>query len=180
MKIFSFAKAVLAPEKKHPYEVVSDALLAWEAGEAARADQLFRRGIAAYQSNEPDGVAFGRYGAFLLDQDRAADAERVLQEAIDLKTDIPAIWSDYLGISARRHDVDVFKRAVAKLDSCRNGGAAPEFLLAHARSADREGATAFAEKLARWVVERCLRSKDQEEMGGDWRPRPHSGARRAA
>src|ERR1700739_3679858 len=47
---------------------------------ARRADQLFKRGVAAYQSNEPDGVDFalGRYGAFLLGQRGSADAERVL------------------------------------------------------------------------------------------------------
>jgi len=167
VKFFSFARAVRTPEKKRPYEVIADALQAWEDGDVARADQLFRGGIAAYQISEPDGVDFalGRYGAFLLDQNRPADAERVLEQAIDLKTDIPAIWSDYLSIPASRYDIDAFKRAVLKLDSRRTGGQAPEFLLSHARSADREGATAFAEELARWVIERCARVQDNE---GRW------------
>lgn len=167
VNFFSFAKAAFAPERKCPYEIISDALQAWEAGDAPRADQLFRKGITAYQSNEPEGADFalGRYGAFLLDQGRSNDAQRVLEQAIDLKTDIPAIWSDYLGIPASRHDIDAFKHAAAKLDSRGTGGPAPEFLLAHARSADREGATFFAEQLARWVIERCARSKDQE---GRW------------
>lgn len=101
----------------------------------------------------------------MLDQGRIADAERVLQQAIELKTDIPAIWSDYISIFATRHDIEAFKQAVARLDSCRNGGPVPEFLLTHARSADREGATAFAEELARWVIERCLRLQDKD---GRW------------
>jgi len=165
--IFSSIKSVFAPEKKRPYDVIADALRAWEASGTARADQLFRRGIAAYQSNEPNGVDFalGRYGAFLLDQGRTSDAERVLQQAVDLKTDIPAIWSDYFGIIASRHDLTAFRRAVARLDLCRTGGAASEFLLAHARAADREGATSFAEELARWVIERCSLSKNVE---GRW------------
>ena len=160
MKFFSFAKAAFAPERKRPYEIISDALQAWEAGDAPRADQLFRKGITAYQSNEPDGADFalGRYGAFLLDQGRSNDAQRVLEQAIDLKTDIPAIWSDYLGIPASRHDIDAFKHAAAKLDSRGTGGPAPEFLLVHARSADREGATFFAEQRSeeRRVGKECL------------------------
>jgi hypothetical protein len=131
VKFFSFTKATFRPERKRPYEIISEALQAWDADDAARADQFFRRGIAAYQSNEPDGVDFalGRYGAFLLDQGRIADAERVLQQAIELKTDIPAIRSDYIGIFAARHDIEAFKNAVARLDSCRNGGPVPEFSL---------------------------------------------------
>jgi tetratricopeptide (TPR) repeat protein len=167
VKLFSFSKAGFTRDDKRPYEVISEALQAWGAGDAARAHQLFRKGIAAYQSSEPDGVdfAFGRYGAFLLDQGYPEDAERVLQKAIELKTAIPAIWSDYVSIFASRLDVEAFKGAVARLDLCRNGGPAADFLLTHARAADREGATVFAQELARWVIESCLRLRDQE---GRW------------
>jgi tetratricopeptide (TPR) repeat protein len=167
VKFFSFAKAAFNSEKKRPYEVVAEALQASDAGDAARADELFRKGIAAYQRNEPDGLDFalGRYGAFLLDQGRNEEAERVLQRAVELKTDIPAIWSDYVGIIATRHDIGAFKQAIASMESNRGGGLAPEFLLAHARAADREGATAFAEELARWIIERCLRLNDKD---GRW------------
>ena len=126
-RFFSFAKAASTPESKRPYEVISEALQAWEANDAARADQFFRRGIAAYQSNEPDGVDFalGRYGAFLLDQGRIADAERVLQQAIELKTDIPAIWSDYISIFATRHDIEAFKNGGGKVRLLQEWGPRP-------------------------------------------------------
>jgi hypothetical protein len=167
MELFSFAKAIFAGAEKRPYEVIAEALQAWEAGNSARADGLFNKGIAAYRRDEPDGLDFalGRYGAFLLDQGRTDDAECTLKQAIELKTNIPAIRSDYLGLFVRRRDIEALKHAVEGLSSSASGGITPEFLLAHARTADREGATSFAEELARWVVERCSRSGDRD---GRW------------
>ena len=167
MRFFSFGSDAINGGKKRPYEVIAEALQTWESGNSARADQLFSKGIAAYRRDEPDGVDFalGRYGAFLLDQGRMDDAEKVLKQAIDLKTDIPAIRSDYLGIFLHRRDMNALKRAVESMSSSANGRIAPEFLLAHARTADRDGATSFAEELARWVVERCSQTKDHD---GRW------------
>lgn len=167
MRFFSFGSDAINGGKKRPYEVIAEALQTWEIGNSARADQLFSKGIAAYRRDEPDGVDFalGRYGAFLLDQGRTDDAEKVLKQALDLKTDIPAIRSDYLGIFVHRRDMNALKRAVESMSSYANGRIAPEFLLAHARTADRDGATSFAEELARWVVERCSQTKD---LDGRW------------
>jgi hypothetical protein len=168
MKFFSFAdKVVFGSSKKRPFEIIAEAQQAWQAGDAALAEGFFEKGVAAYRRIDPDGLDFalGRYGAFLLDQDRTDDAERVLKQATDLKTDIPAIWSDYIGIFAQRRDIDAFKRSVEVMCATLKGGVAAEFLLAHARSAVLEGATPFAEEVAHWVAERCLRSGDKD---GRW------------
>jgi hypothetical protein len=52
VKFFSFARTGFNHEKKRSYEVISEAFQGWDAGDAANASQLFRRGIAA----GPDGV----------------------------------------------------------------------------------------------------------------------------
>ena len=125
------------------------------------------KGSTTYKRREPDGVDFalGRYGAFLLDQDRNDEAARILEQAIERKTDIPAIWSDYLRIVADRRDVESFKRNVERMAASVKYRVEPEFILAHARRADREGADEFAEAVARWVVERAGREGDKE---GRW------------
>ena len=64
-----------------PYDTIGGALQAWEAGDASRAERLFQQGIDEYKRREPGGLDFalGRYGAFLLDQDRKDDAARILE-----------------------------------------------------------------------------------------------------
>lgn len=152
---------------KRPFDIVAEAQAAWQAGELARAEKLFEQGIDAYKHREPGEVDFalGRYGAFLLDQDRKDEAARVLEQAIERKTDIPAIWSDYLRIVADRRDVESFKRAIDRMAASVKYRVEPEFLLAHARRADREGAPAFAEAIAHRVVERATGEGDKE---GRW------------
>ena len=159
--------ATFAPAGKRPFDTIAEALQAWQANDAALAEKLFEQGIDAYKRREPDGVDFalGRYGAFLLDQDRKDDAARILEQAIERKTDIPAIWSDYLHIVADRRDVESFKRTVERMAASVKYRVEPEFVLAHARRADREGAAEFAEAVARWVVERAGREGDKE---GRW------------
>ena len=92
MRFFSFTTDAFARNKKRPYEIIGEALHSWETGDSANADKLFATGIAAYRRDEPDGVDFalGRYGAFLLAQDGVDEAESILKQAIELKTDIPA------------------------------------------------------------------------------------------
>ena len=116
---------------------------------------------------EPSGVDFalGRYGAFLLDQGRKDEALRILEQAIERKTDIPAIWSDYLRIVSDRRDLDAFKRGIELMAVAVKCRVEPEIVLAHARRADREGASAFAEAIARWVVERAASDGDKD---GRW------------
>ena len=89
----------------------------------------------------------------------------LLEQAIERKTDIPAIWSDYLRIVSDRRDIDAFKRGIDLMAGAVKHRVEPEFVLAHARRADREGASAFAEAIARWVVERAASEGDKE---GRW------------
>ncbi|MGO9893222.1 MAG: J domain-containing protein [Bryobacteraceae bacterium] len=109
--------------------------------------------------------ALGRYGAFLLDQERKDEALRVLEQAIDHKTDIPAIWSDYVRIVSDRQDIDAFKRGIELMDGAMKHRIEPEFVLSHARRADRGGASAFAEAVARWAIARAVTDGSKE---GHW------------
>jgi tetratricopeptide (TPR) repeat protein len=157
----SFKSPALAGGR--PFDTVAAAQEAWRSGDVARADHLFIEGIDAYKRREQEGLDFalGRYGAFLLDQGRINEAENVLRQAVNLKTDIPAIWSDYIRLLADRRDLEGFKRAIEQMAACVPYRAEPESLLAHARRADRENASAFAEALARFIVERATGEGDQ-------------------
>ena len=159
--------ATLDEDGKRPSDIIAQALQAWQADNASLAEKLFEQGIDAYRRHQPDGMAFalGRYGAFLVAQGRKDDAARVLEQAIERKTDIPTIWSDYLQIVADRRDVDSFKRNFERMIASMKYRVEPAFLLAHARRADREGAAHFAEEVARWAVERATGEGDKE---GRW------------
>jgi tetratricopeptide (TPR) repeat protein/outer membrane protein assembly factor BamB len=160
-------EALYGSGSKRPFEIVAAAEQAWDAGDSARAEKLFQEGVAAYRRDEPDGLDFalGRYGAFLVDQGRTDEAEGVLKQAIDLNTDIPAIWSDYIAVVAERCDIETFKAAIERMAARLREGFNSEFILGHARSADRGGATSFAEQVAQWVIERCAREGDDD---GRW------------
>ena len=142
---------------KRPFDIIAEALATWQAGDPTRAEEFFRQGIDAYKRSEPGGVDFalGRYGAFLLAQNRKDEALRVLEQAIKRNTDIPAIWSDYLRIVSDRRDIDAFKHGIELMAGAARCRVEPEFVLMHARRADREGASSFAETIARWVVQRA-------------------------
>jgi outer membrane protein assembly factor BamB len=156
-----------AAAENRPFETIGEALTAWQGGDSARAEVLFRQGIDEYRHREPDGLDFalGRYGAFLLDQDRENEALRVLEQAIRLSTDIPRIWSDYLSILSDRRDINAFKHGIELMAGTIKGRVEPASILIYARSADREGASSFAESIARWVVERATNDGDKE---GRW------------
>jgi hypothetical protein len=124
-----------AAVEERPFDTLAEALAAWQANNPTRAEVLFEQGVDAYKRVEPDGVAFalGRYGAFLLDQDRKDEALRILKQAIGRKTDIPAIWSDYLRILSDRRDLDAFKRGIELMAVAVKCRVEPEIVLAHAR-----------------------------------------------
>ncbi len=152
---------------KRPFDAIAQAEQAWQAGDSARAEKLFEVGITAYEHEEPDGLAFalGRYGAFLLAQGRRDEATSVLERAIERKTNIPAIWSDYLRIVGDRHDIDSFKRAVERMDASMGHHIESESLLPYAQRASPGGAATFAEQVARWIIERSEHNGDKE---GRW------------
>jgi hypothetical protein len=157
----------LAEGGVRPFDAIAEALQAWQVDDALLAEKLFEQGIDAYKRLEPGGVDFalGRYGAFLVDQDRKDDAARILEQAIELKTDIPAIWSDYLRLVADRHDVESFKRSIERMAASVTYRVEADVMLTHARRALREGAADFAEAVVRWVIERATGEGDKE---GRW------------
>ncbi|HJT70978.1 MAG TPA: J domain-containing protein [Terriglobales bacterium] len=148
-----------------PFEMIAAAEVASRDNDLAKAETLFKNGIQAYTRYEPDGVdyALGRYGAFLIEQGRSDDALDVLKLAIDQNTDIPRIRADYLGVLSDRRDLKAIQSYAERKNA--SGAFAIEFLLSHARRADREGATEFAEQLARWIIDRCSRDSDAK---GRW------------
>lgn len=153
--------------RERPFEVIDKALLAWRASDVKRADHLFQEGIAAYRRREPGGLDFalGRYGAFLLDQQRKEEALRVLEEAVRGGTDIPAIWSDYLRILGDRRDLQAFTAGVDAMAASQRPRVETDVLLSYARRAQRDGADEFAEGLARWILRRAERNGDRQ---GRW------------
>lgn len=139
-----------------PYEVLAEALEAWHQAQTSKADDLFRRGIDAYKRCEPEGLDFaiGRYGAFLLSQGRLTEAEGILQHAIQERTDIPAVWGDYMRIQFELRDLETLVSAARNMAQCVSGmDDASESLLRYARKAQREADTDFAEALARRVAD---------------------------
>jgi tetratricopeptide (TPR) repeat protein len=152
---------------KRPFDAIARAEQAWQAGDSARAESLFEAGIAAYEREEPDGLAFalGRCGAFLLAQGRKDEAARVLERAIERKTDIPAIRSDYLRIIADRKDIDSFKRAVERMEASTGYQVQSRLLLPYAQLPLPDDKDNFAEQVARWIIERAEHQGDKE---GRW------------
>jgi tetratricopeptide (TPR) repeat protein len=152
---------------KRPFDTITDALQRWNDSDSARAEELFKLGLDEYRRVEPAGLDFalGRYGAFLLEQDRVGEAATVLEEALARNTDIPAIWSDYLRIAADRRDFGMFTSAAGRMATCVKYNVEAEFFLSYARRADREGASEFAVGLADWTASRAAAESDQN---GRW------------
>lgn len=91
-----------------PYDPVASAELSAETGNPVEAESLFERAVEAYQMIEPDGLDFalGRYGDFLQQQGRTTEAQHVLGRAIDLGTDIPAVWNCAMRVAQDLGDFD--------------------------------------------------------------------------
>lgn len=150
---------------ERPIDYVSEGLQAWEAKDFVSAERLLRQGVEAYRRHEPADLhyALGRLGAFLLDLERVDQASETLAEAIALGTDIPAIWYDYMTVMARRQDIDglfdTALRSAPAMGGTNDAAEVPwEELLAHARRADRSGASSFALAVARRVVDSTARA----------------------
>ena len=161
-----FAREIEDPRRRfEPFNYVSSGLEAWEAGDHERAERLLRQGVHAYRRAGLDGVDFalGRLGAYLLDRARVDEAAEVLDEAIRLGTDIPAIWVDNLNIMTRRRDVDgLFDIAMRWYDSTPGDERPWDGLLARARSADRAGDSEFAEAVAGRVAAKAGEADDRQ------------------
>jgi tetratricopeptide (TPR) repeat protein len=153
---------------RKPFDLVTEGITEWDAGNVARAEALLVEGVSAYRTMEPDGVDFalGRLGAFLLQQGRVNDARGVLEEAITANTDIPAIWWDYMAVLAAADDVDGLAGVAASARKALTGGpSAAELMLQLARRADREKHPRRAENIARRAVADATSSGDR---AGRW------------
>lgn len=74
--------------------------------------------------------ALGRFGAILLEQGRLDDAKAVLEQAVERKTDIPAVWSDHLRVLADGRDLDGFTLGVEPMKASVRYPVEWEFILA--------------------------------------------------
>ncbi len=143
------------PYSLRPFNYVSSGLEEWSAGNYDRAERLLSQAVEAYRRNEPDGVDFalGRLGAYLVDRGRIDEAVVALDEAVTRGTVIPAILVDYLGITARRRDVDALFDIASRWHHNSPHTPRPwDALLACARKADREGDSEFAGQVAERVA----------------------------
>lgn len=136
--------------QKKPLEIIDKALQAWGLKNFQEAEKYFLNGINAYRIYDPSGIdyALGRYGAYLLFQDRIDEAAEVIEEALSLETKIPTIWQDYLLILTRRRDlpglfaaVDLMQK-IGVLDSD-----LISLLIGYSRRTGREGNLEFVETL---------------------------------
>lgn len=154
-----------SPQTERPFEVISAALESWKNGDMAMAEKLFEKGIGAYKRVEPDGVdyALGRYGAFLLAQRRTDEAQKILEQAISHKTDIPAIWFDYIRLIVDRYDLEALKSTIEKMSASLHQRVEQEFLLSHARRVQREGKLEFAEAIVRWVIDLSIKMNNNKD-----------------
>jgi tetratricopeptide (TPR) repeat protein len=124
--------------------------------------------MEAYRGTEPSGLDFalGRYGAFLLDKGRLDEAATVLEEAIRLGTDIPAIWNDYLEILTRRRDLaGLFAAVDSMVASVRFPVDKTDTVLRYAKQAERSDDPSFAESVARRALEEATARGDE---AGRW------------
>ena len=149
------------------YDRIDQAIQSWDRNEHAKAERLFKEGIEEYRRSEPSGLdyALGRYGAFLREAGRDTEAMAVLEQAIDLGTDIPAVWGDYAELRLEQQDLDGFWSTVERWAQSEGVTVIPDFvemLLFQSRKADRNGNPQLAETLARRVFDLARESNHQE------------------
>ena len=93
---------------------------------------------------------------------RIDEASEALDEAITLRTDIPAIWHDALAIRARRLDADGLLDIALRWHASPHGPEQPwDDILTHARRANRGGDSEFAVTVADAVATRAAEAGDQ-------------------
>jgi tetratricopeptide (TPR) repeat protein len=153
--------------RSHAHEAVDQALDAWSRSDNVEAERLFQTGIALSRAAGEDvEFALGRYGAFLLEQRRSDDAAVVLNEAMEMGTDIPAIWGDYLSILAERHDTDGMIKTFDRLPRrIAQSATLVRWLLPYAGGAARSDDLAYAELFCRTIRDEARKRHDWE---GAW------------
>jgi len=151
---------------RRPVEWIFEAEELSRQGKTELAERRFVQAIERCRKSDREdlALALGRFGAFLLGLNRRAESRRILAEAIDIGTDLPAVWSDYLRVLTDDRDLGAFLEVSRRLWSGQvyPTGDVPEFLLSYARQASREGGTAFAEALIRSIANRTRETGDVE------------------
>ena len=140
-------------EDGRAFATVIDAEEAAAAGDSGETERLFREGIHLYrEAGEGVDYALGRYGAFLLKEGRLDDAVAALGEAMEMGTDLGAIWSDYIAIQAQRHDMsgmfDTFDRLPPSVSEYTT---ITDWILPYVGRAVRAGDLEYGELLCRTV-----------------------------
>ncbi len=147
---------------RRAFDLVQKAEEAANAGDSPRAEQLFLRAINACRRTD-DGLNYvlGRFGSFLIDQDRMVEARSVLEQVLDLGTDIPRIASDYASLLVDAGDVEGLFRLATRRTTEGRPVLDPESLLGYARRAGRDGHLEFAETVTRRIMEEADRAGDR-------------------
>lgn len=157
----------MTTDDSHVFDVIAQALDAWSRDDIEEAERSFKAAIALYRkTGEGLDFALGRYAAWLLDQGRLDDTISVLDEAIRMNSDLPAIWADYLSILATRHDVVAMIETFDRLPpSIAQTAKLVNWLLPHVGSSVRSGDLEFAELLCRTIRDEARKRRDWD---GAW------------
>jgi len=157
---------ISGPEERG-FNLISKAEEASAAGDTVRAEELYREAVAFERSKEIDlGYALSRYANFLFGQERIDEAAAILEESMDLGTDIPYTWGLYLTILARRKDITAMLEVYDRLPSNVVGdrGMAGALLgYASAGPSSNEAELDFAEQLSATVRDRSAERIDSPE-----------------
>jgi|GEM_PF-2110612 tetratricopeptide (TPR) repeat protein len=152
-------------EDGRAFATVMEAEKAAAAGDSGEAERLFREGIRLYrEAGKGVDHALGRYGAFLLKEGRLDDAVAALGEAMEMGTDLGAIWSDYIAIQAQCHDMsrmfDTFDRLPPSVSEY---ATITDWILPYVGRAVRAGDLEYGELLCRTVRDEA---HSRNEMSG--------------
>jgi endonuclease/exonuclease/phosphatase family metal-dependent hydrolase/tetratricopeptide (TPR) repeat protein len=149
--------------RRRAYETTTKAMELEREGQVAAAEEAYRQGVEACRKYEPDGLDFalGRFAAFLIGQSRDRDAQAVLEEAIALRTEIPAVWGDYERLLLRQKDLELLCSTLAVRPASVSGDASPAGrTLAFARRAFNDGDAESAWALAERALQTAAQARD--------------------
>ena len=164
-----FDNAAYARQRR-AYDLVAKAMQLEQAGQTAKAEKAYARGVAAYREDEPEGLDFalGRHAAFLIAQERDDEARPVLEEAIARGTNIPAVWSDYEWLLLRQKDIERLCSTIAAQATAAGTSPSPslaERILVFARRALRDDDSRLAWELAERAFKAAVADSDDQ---GRW------------
>jgi tetratricopeptide (TPR) repeat protein len=160
-------------DEQRAFEKVQAAEAAATDGNRVLAERLFREAIELdrhVRAEAGSGYALGRYGAFLQEDGRPAEAIRAYEEAVRLGTDIPAVYGPLMALYAERNEEDaLFRTADAYIQRPRiERRRVAEHLIRLAVGRAKAGDAVTAE---RWLLRTegwAMRSGDQTSRFSAW------------